>query len=110
LTRLVDASLVQVEEHDRRARYRLLEPVRQYAREYLIAAHELDAMCRQHTDFFLSFAQRWGTDANLGGPDRQAALAALESEQDNLRAALRWCLERGEAEKGLSLGRAHWIF
>jgi len=110
LTRLVDACLVQVEEHDRRARYRLLEPVRQYAHEYSTTSHELDAMRRQHTDFFLSFAQRWGTDANLGGPYRQAALAALGSEQDNLRAALRWCLEHGEAEKGLSLGRAHWIF
>src|SRR5262249_51984425 len=87
LTRLVDACLVQVEEHDRRARYRLLEPVRQCAHEYSTSSHELDAMRRQHTDFFLSFAQRWGTDANLGGPYRQAALAALGSEQDNLRAA-----------------------
>jgi ATP/maltotriose-dependent transcriptional regulator MalT len=67
-------------------------------------------MCREHTDFFLSFAQRWGADVNLGGLNRQDALAALGSDQDNLRAALRWCVEHGEAEKGLSLGRAHWIF
>src|SRR5205807_3432862 len=48
LTRLVDGSLVQAEERDGRARYRLLEPVRQYAHECLIASGELDAIRRQH--------------------------------------------------------------
>jgi tetratricopeptide (TPR) repeat protein len=100
--------LVQVEKHAGRVRYRLLEPVRQYAHERLVASAELDAVRRQHTVFFLSFAERWETDANVGGPSRQAAHAALEQEQDNLRAALRWSLERGEAEMGLRLGRAHW--
>ena len=110
LTRLVDASLVQVEQQDGRARYRLLEPVRHYAHAGLMASGELDAVRRQHADFFLSFAQHWETDANVGGPGRQAAHAALDQEQDNLRAAMGWCLEQGEAEKGLSLSKAHWNF
>jgi predicted ATPase len=110
LSRLVDASLVQVEDRQERARYRLLEPVRQYAHLCLSASGEVDAVRRQHAGFFLSFARRWEADANSGGPGRQAALAALEGELDNLRAALHWCLEHGEAEQGISLGRALWTF
>jgi predicted ATPase/DNA-binding CsgD family transcriptional regulator len=110
LTRLVDASLVQVEEREERARYRLLEPIRQYAHMCLSASGELDATRRQHAASFLSYAQQWETDANFGGPGRQAGLTALEGELDNLRAALHWYLEQGDAEKGISLGRALWTF
>jgi predicted ATPase/DNA-binding CsgD family transcriptional regulator len=109
LTRLVDASLVQVEERNGRARYRLLEPVRQYAHQHLMTSSESDAIRRQHAAFFISFAERWEADANLGGPGRHAAFAALESELDNMRAVLRWCLEQSEAEMGLRLARAHWV-
>jgi non-specific serine/threonine protein kinase len=110
ITRLVDASLVQVEEREDRARYRLLEPVRQYAHMCLSASGELEAVRRQHAAFFLSYALHWETDANFGGPGRQAALTALEREQDNLRATFEWCLEQGEAEKGIFLARALWTF
>jgi non-specific serine/threonine protein kinase len=110
LTRLVDASLVQVEEREDRARYRLLEPVRQYALTCLSASGELDGVRAQHAAFFLSFAEQRETDANFGGPGRQAALSALEREQDNLRATLQWCLDHGEAEKGIFLGRALWTY
>jgi hypothetical protein len=51
----------------------------------MVASEELNAVRRQHAVFFLSFAERWETDANVGGPGRQAAYAALEQEQDNLR-------------------------
>jgi predicted ATPase/DNA-binding CsgD family transcriptional regulator/tetratricopeptide (TPR) repeat protein/DNA-binding XRE family transcriptional regulator len=108
LTRLVDSSLVQVEERDERARYRLLEPVRQYTHERLVESGELNAVRRQHARFFMSYAERWQRDANGGGSGRQTAHAALEQERDNLRAALRWCVELGEGEMGLRLGRAHW--
>src|SRR5207248_11576294 len=57
---------------------------------------------------FESFAERWKHDANVGGPGRQAAHAALEQERDNLRAALRWCLDQGDAPMGFRLSRAHW--
>jgi non-specific serine/threonine protein kinase len=110
LTRLVDASLVQVDEREERVRYRLLEPVRQYARLRLSASGELDAIRQQHAAFFVSYAQHWETDANYGGPGRQAALAALEREQDNLRAALQWFLDQGDGENGIFLARALWTF
>jgi predicted ATPase/DNA-binding CsgD family transcriptional regulator len=110
VTRLVDASLVQVEEREKGVRYRLLEPVRRYAQMCLSISGELDAVRRQHAAFYQSFAERWEIDANFGGPGRQAAHSALECEQDNLRATLQWCLEQGDAETGISLGRALWTF
>jgi predicted ATPase/DNA-binding CsgD family transcriptional regulator len=110
LVRLVDASVVQAEARNGRARYRLLEPVRQYAREHLAASGDLDSARRQHTAFFMSVAQQWEIDASGGGPGLQAALNAFEQDQDNLRAALRWCVEQGEAEHGLRLGKAQWTF
>src|SRR5260370_12165956 len=70
LTRLVDASLVQVDERDGRARYRLLEPVRQYAHARLGASGELDAVRHLHATRFERFARRWETHANAAGPSR----------------------------------------
>ncbi len=110
LTRLVDASLVQMDDREERARYRFLEPVRQYAHAHLSASGELDAIRRRHARCFLSLAATLADDGNLGGPGRQAAFGALEREQDNLRAALRWSIHEGNGEMGVSLGRAHWTF
>jgi len=108
LRALVDGSLVQVDEQDGRARYRLLMPVRQYALAQLGASGELDGVRYQHATFFERFAERWEKDANVGGHRRRTAHAALEQERDNLRAALRWCLDQGDAQMGFRLARAHW--
>jgi non-specific serine/threonine protein kinase len=108
LTGLVDASLVQVDDREGRARYRLLEPVRQYAHTQLEASGELDAVRHRHATRFASFADGWETDANVGGPRRKIAHAALVQERENLRAALRWCLDHGEAPMGFRLAKAHW--
>jgi len=110
LSPIADASLVQVEQRDGRARYRLLEPVRQYARGYLESSAEAHVILRRHSEYFVAFAEPWGKDANLGGPRRRAAIAALGSAEDNLRTSLRWCLEYGQAEIGLRLCIALWMF
>jgi hypothetical protein len=75
--------------------------VRQYAHERLALSGELEAIRRLHANW-------WETDANVGGPRREDARGALEQELDNLRAALRWSLDLGEAPTGLRLARAHW--
>src|SRR6185503_10847143 len=52
--RLVDQSLVEVESHAGTSRYRLLEPVRQYALTQLRASHEHASIQRRHAEYFLS--------------------------------------------------------
>ncbi len=105
LSTLVDKSLVIAEAiGSSRARYRMLEPVRQYARERLEESEESDATLRRHADFFLTLAE--GAEPELRGAAQEEWLGRLEAEHDNFRAALSWAMERGDAELGLRLGSA----
>jgi predicted ATPase len=88
LQRLVDKSLVVVDERDGRARYRLLEAVRQYAQEQLAARGERDAPRRRHARYYLAFAEARAHDTTIGGPRRMTVTAELDREYPNLRAAL----------------------
>jgi predicted ATPase/DNA-binding SARP family transcriptional activator/DNA-binding CsgD family transcriptional regulator/Tfp pilus assembly protein PilF len=93
LSRLVGQSLVVAEENwETGARYRLLEPVRQYAREKLRVSGEAEAGGRRHAEFFLALAE--GAEMELSGPRQAAWLDRLETEHDNLRTSLSWALER----------------
>ena len=94
LSMLVGKSLVVVEESwERGARFRLLEPVRQYAWEKLRSSGEGEAAWRRHAEFFLALAEE--AEPELKGPRQVEWLDRLQTEHDNLRAALSWSLERG---------------
>ncbi|MDP9314772.1 MAG: tetratricopeptide repeat protein [Chloroflexota bacterium] len=109
LSRLVDRSLVQVEAgHEGAVRYRLLEVVRQYARERLEASGTAATVHRQHVAFFLALGE--AADPALIGPRQAIWLSRLEREHDNLRAALSWSLEEGEFESGARLAAPLWRF
>jgi DNA-binding CsgD family transcriptional regulator len=105
LHQLIDKSLVLADEQAGRTRYRLLEPVRQYAHERLVTGGELSEARGRHLLYFLAFAERFERAANVGGPDRPAATAALGQEYPNILLALGWSLESGEAQIGLRLAR-----
>jgi predicted ATPase/DNA-binding CsgD family transcriptional regulator/class 3 adenylate cyclase len=104
LGRLVDKSLVVVEEREREARYRLLETIRQYAVDKLDAAGERDAARERHLDHFLAVAEV--TEPELEGPDQDASLDRVEAEHDNFRAALDWGLALPDPERGRRLAAA----
>lgn len=107
--RLVDKSLVMAETiEDGGMRYRLLEPVRQYAREKLEASGEAGAVRHRHADFFVRLAEE--AEPELTGAQQRVWLDRLEAELDNLRTALGWSLEGGEQEVGLRLAGALWWF
>ena len=94
LSVLVDKSLVVAEESwESGVRYRLLEPVRQYAREKLEESGEAEVVGRRHAEFFLAFAEE--AEPELNGPRQAEWLDRLETEHDNLRAALSLTLGRG---------------
>jgi predicted ATPase/DNA-binding SARP family transcriptional activator len=107
--RLVDKSLVMAEAiGDGGMRYRLLEPVRQYAREKLEASGEAGAVRCRHADFFVRLAEE--AEPELTGAQQRVWLDRLEAELDNLRTALGWSFEGGEPEVGLRLAGALWWF
>ncbi len=93
LAELVDQSLVVAEECGGSQRCRLLEPVRQYARERLEAADEGDELGRLHAEYFTRLAE--AAEPELLGPAQAEWLDRLEVEHDNLRAALARATRRG---------------
>jgi DNA-binding CsgD family transcriptional regulator len=108
LSSLADKSLVITETTaDGGVRYRMLEPVRQYAGERLRESGEADELHRKHAALVLELAEK--TRAELRGPQQRTWLGWLETEHDNMRAALGWSLERND-ELGLRLGCALWPF
>lgn len=100
---LIDHSLVRqaLPEEDSRLewdepRFSYLETIHDYAREQLQANGELEAMQQRHAHYFLELAER--IEPDLPGPEQSRAVSLLAREQDNLRAALSWSIERGETE------------
>ena len=99
---LVNKSLVQAQEMGGEARYRLLEPVRQYSAERLLDVKEHAALSERHLDWCLSLAEE--AEPLLLGSDQRRWLVRLEVEHDNLRAALgRSMAGEGTAGKKLRL-------
>jgi hypothetical protein len=98
----VDKSLVQVEERQpAELRYRLLEPVRQYAGQRLQASGEVEAVHRRHAVYFLSLAET--AEPELHGVDQAAWFDRLARDFDNMRTALSWALDCQDAETALRL-------
>jgi predicted ATPase/DNA-binding SARP family transcriptional activator len=94
LAGLVDHSLLQRRQDARgRARFELLEPIREHAGERLAAGSgELERMRRRHALYFLRLAEELAPQ--LIGVTAPDALQRLTEEHDNLRAALGYALEK----------------
>ena len=113
LSALVDKSLALAETQSGGGlRYRMLEPVRQFAREKLQESGESADLRRHHAEHYLGLAETAGS--HLLGPDQGSWLSRLRTEFANLREAQAWSLERGEEEERarvrLRLPAALWRF
>jgi non-specific serine/threonine protein kinase len=113
LSHLVDKSLVNVSEHEGQARYRMLETIREYAREKLNASGEVEAIRSRHLEYFMKLAEAAEPMLFTHGV---LWFGRLEAEMDNIRAALDWSMEAAQvagalgkqeiAEAGLRLAAA----
>jgi predicted ATPase/DNA-binding SARP family transcriptional activator/DNA-binding CsgD family transcriptional regulator len=114
LSELVERSLVVAEAEDEEVvRFRMLEPVRQYAREHLEESGEVESIREWHAHHYLALAET--AEPELHGAAQAEWLQRLRIELGNLRGALWWSLEPGDeererAESGLRLVTALWRF
>ncbi|HZG68515.1 MAG TPA: helix-turn-helix domain-containing protein, partial [Herpetosiphonaceae bacterium] len=112
LAALLAKSLVRhTAQPDGKYRHQLHELVRQYAGEKLRDVGESTATSDRHLDYYLNVAE--AAAPRLVGPEQPAWLARLESEHENLRAALGWALETRQVERALRLAAAlkrFWYF
>jgi len=112
LSSLIRMSLVRFEARAGdvpESRFRLLETVREYAWEYLLAQGEADEAQFRHAEYLRAFVEReyW---RNFG-PDQPLLAGRLEREHPNLRQALGWAMGAGQIEIALRLGGGlHWFW
>jgi predicted ATPase/class 3 adenylate cyclase len=101
---LVDYSLVKPMGDDR---FFILETIRQYALEKLSERNEADELRRRHADFFAALAEQ----AYGHRFDAEAEWSArLDSDHDDLRAALDW-LAQDDPDRTLELaGALGWFW
>jgi predicted ATPase/class 3 adenylate cyclase/DNA-binding CsgD family transcriptional regulator len=106
---LIDKSLLrQIEQEAAEPRVVMLETIREYGREALAASGEAEVTHQAHAAYYQALAE--AAEQAWNGPQQAVWFARLEQEHDNLRAAMNWLLERGEAEMALRLGTALWWF
>jgi len=109
LSQLVNKSLVVVIEHSQsgETRYRMLETIRQYAREKLLEAGGSETLRDRHLAYFVKLAKQ--AESELYTQNQIFWLDRLDNEVDNLRVALEWALAR-DVEAGLKLMVAPQLF
>ena len=91
LTSLVDKSLVVAEFRADRSRYRLLETVKEYAREAGETEAGLEGVYARHLEYFRELAEN--SVREVRGTKQADWLERLELEHDNFRTALTWGIE-----------------
>ena len=102
ISTLVDHSLMnQAVLVQEAPRFSMLETIRAFGRERLVANGEEDTVCRAHATYYVAFAEE--ASPHLYLPDQGMWLDRVEVEHDNLRAALDWSVEREDADTALRL-------
>jgi predicted ATPase/class 3 adenylate cyclase len=113
LDALHDSSLIRLQESsDRDAaadpRFAMLQTIHEFASEQLVASGELEQVKENHATWFLELAIQ--AEPQLPGPSAVSWLDRLESDHDNLRAALDWLGSQGDGQRAVTLAAAMWRF
>jgi len=109
LASLVDQSLVRrTDPADGGPRFSMLETIREFGQEQLAAGGDLDLVLRRHARHFLDLAEE--AEPHLTADDQGEWLDRCDREHANIRAALRWAIDAGEADRAQRAAGALWRF
>lgn len=105
---LVDSSLIVPAEGTDAPRYGMLETIREFAGEQLVASGEHEQLTERHGEAFLSMAE--AADKASEGPESSAWSQQIDVEQANLRIAIQRAISGGNSERALRLTMALWSY
>jgi predicted ATPase len=105
---LVDSSLIRPQTRRGEPRFSLLETIREYALERLADSGDWVQTHDRHAAYFLALAEP--ADADLTGAGQLAWLDRLETEHDNLWAAMSWLAGHGPLEQAVHLSLVTWRY
>ena len=113
ISSLVDKSLVRPvaqagADGSEQSRFAMLQVIREYAADKLDAEPDAEAIRRRHAEWMLALAE--AAQPELRRRDLRPWQHRLRRDEENLRTALRWALDRGEADIGLRTAAAVWDF
>jgi predicted ATPase/class 3 adenylate cyclase len=109
LASLVEKSLVrQGEGVGGQPRFTMLETIREFASEQAAEHGRLDELRTTHAAAFLELAETAGP--LVMSAEKRHWLDRLEEDHDNLRAAMSWALQQGDAPTALRIGARLWRF
>jgi predicted ATPase/DNA-binding CsgD family transcriptional regulator len=104
---LVDKSIVAIERHHGRARYRMLDTIRAYGHGVLSGSGELATLRRRHRDWYRRLAAR--VEREWFGPSQLEWHVRLRAEGTNLRQALEYSVDQpGDAGTALDMASSLW--
>lgn len=106
---LVDKSLLRWEEGvDGEPRYHLLETVREFAHEQLVASGEAPVAGRRLVRWCMALTEE--AAGEMLGPKQRWWSERLEADHANVRTAHTWLVEQGEHEQALRLSGSLLLF
>ncbi len=105
---LLDGSLLVRQSDDDEPRVAMLSTIRAFALEQLAQSGEGDELGRRHADYYATLALT--ASPHLMGAEQLTWLERLRRDRHNLRAAIRFLLDRGDAERVIAVGWALWRF
>jgi predicted ATPase/DNA-binding CsgD family transcriptional regulator/transcriptional regulator with XRE-family HTH domain len=106
---LIDKSLLRrAVETGSNPRFSMLETIRESGLEQLEVSGEARNVREAHAIYFADLAE--SVRPQIDGSHQGSIIARLESEQDNLRVALAWAIERSDAATALRLTANLWKF
>ncbi|HVU66246.1 MAG TPA: tetratricopeptide repeat protein [Ktedonobacteraceae bacterium] len=109
LTSLIDKSLLRLQEREEEEpRFRMLHTIRDFALEQMASFGNEAEIQRRHFAYYLNLAEE--AAPALTGTEQQLRLEQLDSELDNLHAALWWAAQQPQSDPGARLPAALWRF